>query len=257
MLLTIDSGNSNVVFGLYDLAQQTVIKAFRTVNEPTRTADEYAVWLNSLMMLNGFELNQIEAAVIGSVVPEASFNIISLCRRYLNCEPVVVGDKRTKLNLNILIDRPEQVGADRLVNAVAGFERYGGSLIIIDFGTATTFDIVNKDGDYAGGVIAPGVRLSLRSLYMAAAKLPLVEIAKPENYIGKDTESAMQSGVYWGYMSMVEGMVARIIQEFGSPMQVIATGGLSELFADHTDKINVTDRTLTLRGLAQIYQLNA
>ncbi len=256
MLLVIDSGNTNIVFGLCDMESNQVIKAFRTNNDPKRTADEYIVWLTALMRLNKVDHHPIEGTILASVVPEASFNLISLCRRYFNHEPLMIGNPNVKLGIKINIDRPEQVGADRLVNAVAAHHHYGGSVIIIDFGTATTFDIVDQHGNYSGGVIAPGPNLSLRSLYQAAAKLPLVEIARPQTVIGKTTEQAMQSGVFWGYIAMIEGMIKRIEQEYGTAMTVVATGGLSDLFSNNTDCIHHTDRSLTLRGLAQIYALN-
>ena len=254
MLLTIDSGNTNTVFGLYDLENDRLIKAFRTITDPTRTADEYIVWLAALMELNGYNYRKVKWAVMASVVPEASFNLISLCRRYFNCEPVNI-DATSPLGIKICIERPEQLGADRIVNALAGHQSYGDDLILIDFGTATTFDVVGKNGDYMGGIIAPGVRLSLRTLHMAAAKLPLVEIARPPHIIGKNTEDAMQSGVYWGYVAMIEGMIKRIESEYGRTMQTIATGGLSETLANDTPAISKVDRTLTLRGLAAGYRL--
>lgn len=254
MLLAIDSGNTNVVFGVFD--GEDFVKAFRISNDPKRTADEYIVWLSELMKLNGLDHTTITDSVIGSVVPETQFNLVSMCRRYFASEPIVVGAPGINLGLEILIDRPEQAGADRLVNAVEAHKRYGGPLICIDFGTATTFDVVDGDGNYRGGVIAPGINLSLEALYLASAKLPLVEIAPSKTIIGKATVPAMQSGIYWGYVSMIEGMVERIIREYGEDMKVIATGGLAELFAEHTDVIQHTDRSLTLRGLVEIYRRN-
>jgi type III pantothenate kinase len=254
MLLAIDSGNTNVVFGVFD--GPDFIKAFRCANDPKRTADEYIVWLSELMKLNGLDHEKIAGTVIGSVVPETEFNLISLCRRYFDGDPVVIGDSSVNLGVEILIDRPEQAGADRLVNAREAHHTYGGPLICIDFGTATTFDVVDGDGNYRGGVIAPGINLSLEALYMASAKLPLVEIAAPPRIIGKSTQGAMQSGIFWGYVSMIEGMVSRIRAEYGSDMKVVATGGLADLFAEKTAVIEHTDRALTIRGLIGIYHLN-
>ncbi len=254
MLLAIDSGNTNVVFGVFDGTD--FVKAFRCANDPKRTADEYIVWLSELMKLNGLNHADITGTVIGSVVPETEFNLISLCRRYFDGAPIVIGDDGVELGIEVLIDRPEQAGADRLVNAVEAHATYGGPLIAIDFGTATTFDIVDADGNYRGGIIAPGINLSLEALYLASAKLPLVEIAPTEKVIGKSTVPAMQSGIFWGYVSMIEGMVARIRHEYGTPMKVVATGGLAEMFSERTDVIEHTDRSLTLRGLVRIYRNN-
>ncbi|MBO6835766.1 MAG: type III pantothenate kinase [Alphaproteobacteria bacterium] len=254
MLLAIDSGNTNVVFGVFDGVD--FVKAFRCANDPKRTADEYIVWLSELMKLNGLDYNDITGTVIGSVVPETEFNLISLCRRYFDGEPVVIGDDGVELGIEVLIDRPEQAGADRLVNAREAHVTYGGPLICIDFGTATTFDVVDGDGNYRGGVIAPGINLSLEALYMASAKLPLVEIAPSKTVIGKSTQHAMQSGIFWGYVSMIEGMVERIRLEYGEDMKVVATGGLADLFAEKTSVIQHTDRALTVRGLIGIYRKN-
>jgi type III pantothenate kinase len=179
-----------------------------------------------------------------------------MCRKYFNSEPVVIGEPGVKLGIDVLMDQPTEVGADRLVNAVAADARYGGPLIVVDFGTATTFDIVDGDGAYCGGVIAPGVNLSMEALHMAAAKLPRVAIGKPDQVIGKTTIKGMQSGIYWGYVGLIEGIVARIVDEFGEPMKVIATGGLASLFTQSTETIDSADPDLTLRGLYAIHLLN-
>lgn len=254
MLLAIDSGNTNVVFGVFD--GDDFVKAFRCANDPKRTADEYVVWLADLMALNDLDIHDIDGTIIGSVVPETQFNLVSLCRRYFHGEPMQVGAPGVDIGSKILIDRPEQAGADRVINAKEAHDTFGGPLICIDFGTATTFDVADAEGNYCGGPIAPGIKLSLEALYMASAKLPLVEVAPSKRFIGKNTVEAMQSGIFWGYISMIEGMVARIREEWGTPMKVVATGGLSDLFAEHTDVIEHTDRSLTLRGLARIYHRN-
>ena len=254
MLLVIDSGNTNVVFAIYDGDDR--VGVWRCVNDPKRTADEYAVWLTHLLEHKGYKLSDITASAIASVVPETQFNLVSLCRRYFGGHPLVVGDEGVDMGLDILLAQPEQVGADRLVNAVAGFAKYGGPLILVDFGTATTFDIVDGDGNYCGGIISPGINLSMEALYQAAAKLPLVEIKPTEKVIGTGTVTAMQSGIFWGYVSMIEGMVKRIQDEFGAKMKVVATGGFGELFAQHTPVIEATDRGLTLDGLVRIYRRN-
>ncbi|WP_259779737.1 type III pantothenate kinase [Aestuariispira ectoiniformans] len=255
MLLVIDSGNTNVVFAVYDDGKR--LGVWRCANDPKRTADEYAVWLTHLVEHKNIKLSDVTSTVLASVVPETQFNLESLCRRYFGGEPLVVGKPGVNLGMKVLLEHPEQAGADRLVNAVAAHVKYGGPLIIIDFGTATTFDVVDWDGNYAGGVIAPGINLSVQALYMAAAKLPLVEIKPTQNVIGKDTVSAMQSGIFWGYVSMIEGMVTRIKREFGTEeMKVIGTGGLSELFSGYTAVLENTDRGLTLDGLVEIHRRN-
>lgn len=256
MILTIDSGNTNVVFGLFDPASQEIVKAFRTANDPERTADEYIVWLASLLQINGYGLDDIQGTIIASVVAQVEFNLISLCRRYFHCEPLVVGSPNFNVGVKIAIENPEQVGADRLVNAYVVNQLYRQDAICIDFGTATTFDVVSADGSYLGGVIAPGIRLSLLSLINATDKLPMVEITPPPRYIGRNTREAMQSGIFFGYVAMVEGMVAKITAEYGKPMKIIATGGLCELLAAHTNVIEVTNKSLTLQGLGLLWLFN-
>jgi type III pantothenate kinase len=207
------------------------------------------------MSLEGIEPADVGAAIIATVVPQALHEIRLLCRRYFDCEPKVV-EEGIDLGIEIRIDRPDEVGADRLVNAVAAHARYSGWLIVIDFGTATTLDVVSGSGDYEGGVIAPGVVLSLEALDRAAAKLPRITVAKPERVVGKGTVAAMRSGVYWGYVGMLEGLVTRIKHEVGKPMTVVATGGLAPLFHDATEVIDIVDSELTLYGLYRLHQLN-
>lgn len=254
MLLAIDSGNTNVVFGISDGPVRKGV--WRCHNNPKRTADEYAVWLTQLMGLAGIAPSDVDAAIIASVVPEARFNLTILCRTYFACEPMIVGERGLDLGIGALIDRPEQVGADRLVNAVAAHSRFGGPLIIVDFGTATTLDVIDGDGNYRGGVIAPGINLSVDALYMASALLPRVHIRRPETVIGKATVPAMQSGIFWGYVAMVEGLVQRIRDEYGETLPVVATGGLASLFAESTDVIEEIDRDMTIRGLEEVYARN-
>lgn len=255
MLLAIDSGNTNVVFSVYDGDESRGV--WRCSNDPRRTADEYMVWLKQLMELEGVDRAKVDGAIIASVVPEALFHLVSLCRRYFGCEPLVVGEPEVELGVEILMDRPEQVGADRLVNAVAAHDRYRKPVIVVDFGTATTFDVVDGDGNYAGGVIAPGINLSLEALYQAASKLPRVEIRSTGKIIGKATIPAMQSGIFWGYVGLIEGLIARIRDELGDPaMPVIATGGLAPMFAEATDLFDHIDRDITIRGLVLIHKRN-
>ena len=217
MLLAIDAGNTNTVFAVYDGDQQKGI--WRAANDPHRTADEYAVWLLQLMQLEGLTREHVKAAIIGTVVPASMFNLVTLCGRYFRCTPLVVGDVNVKLGMQVLTDNPAEVGADRLVNAVAAHQSYSGPLIMIDFGTATTFDVTNAEGDYLGGIIAPGVNLSMEALHRAAAKLPLVAVRRPGNrVVGTNTIHAMQSGIYWGYVSLIEGLIDRIKHEQETPM---------------------------------------
>lgn len=255
MLLAIDSGNTNVVFSVYDGNEPRGM--WRCSNDPRRTADEYMVWLMQLMELDGIDRKEIAGAIIASVVPEALFHLVSLCHRYFDCEPLVVGEPGVDVGIEILMDRPEQVGADRLVNAVAAHDRYREPVIVVDFGTATTFDIVDAHGNYAGGVIAPGINLSLEALYRAASKLPRVEIKPTEKIIGKATIPGMQSGIFWGYVGLIEGLIQRIRAELGAPtMPVIATGGLAPMFAEATTLFDHIDRDLTIHGLILIYRRN-
>jgi type III pantothenate kinase len=254
MLLAINANNTNTVFAIYD--GPTLRGSWRCATDPRRTADEYVVWLTQLMSFEALQRENIDAAILSSVVPATIFNLKTLCRRYFNCDPLVVGEKGCQLGIKVLLDRPDEVGADRVVNAVAGKDRYTAPLIIVDLGTATTFDVVDKDGNYVGGVIAPGINLSLRALEMAAAKLPHVAIERTERIIGKSTVPAMQSGLFWGYVGLIEGLVARIRNEFGQPMSVVATGGLVPLFAGATPAIENVDQDLTLWGLYLIHKRN-
>ena len=255
MLLAIDAGNTNTVFALFE--GKTMKGSWRSVTLAQRTSDEYAVFLHTLMAEKGIDRNNIKAAIIGSVVPEANFNLIRLCRDHLRCEPLIVGAPQVKTGIKILIDRPEEAGADRIINAVGGALAHKPPFIIIDFGTATTFDVVDADGNYAGGAIAPGINLSLQALHMAAAKLPRIGIAPTEKVIATNTTDAIRSGIYWGYVGLIEGMIARIKAEFGKPMTVIATGGLAPMFAGVVKAIDHTDDHLTLQGLAEIYRRSA
>ena len=255
MFLAIDSGNTNTVFAVFE--GDELRGEWRAATNAKRTADEYAVWLTQLMAIEDVKRQEVSGAIIASVVPAALFALVELCRRYFDSEPLVVGEDGVDVGLDVLVDRPDQVGADRLVGALAAHERYPGPLILIDFGTATTFDVIAGDGSYRGGVIAPGVNLSVEALYRAAANLPRVGIERPAMVIGKATVPAMESGVYWGYVALIEGLVERIAREFGAKLTVVATGGLAPLFAEATDSIDHLDTDLTLRGLAMVYRRNA
>jgi len=254
MLLAINANNTNTVFAVWDGIRLT--GSWRAATDARRTADEYVVWLDHLLGLRDLSRRQIDGAIIASVVPEANFNLRRLCREYCRTEPLVIGEPGVAIAARPLVDRPEEVGADRLVNTVAAHERYGGPLVVVDFGTATTFDVVDSDGNYRGGAIAPGINLSLQALAMAAAKLPSVPIARTDRVIGTATVACMQSGLFWGYVGLIEGLVGRIRQEFGAPMGVISTGGLAPLFDGVTPAIEKTDPDLTLWGLRLIYRHN-
>ncbi|MGH7044835.1 MAG: type III pantothenate kinase [Stellaceae bacterium] len=254
MLLAVNANNTNTVFAVWDGVRSA--GAWRAATDVRRTADEYVVWLDHLLGLRSLSRRDIDGAVIASVVPEANFNLRRLCREYCGSDPLVVGEPNVAIGTRALVDRPEEVGADRLVNTVAAHDRYKGPLIVVDFGTATTFDLVDAQGDYRGGVIAPGINLSLQALAMAAAKLPSVPIARTEKVIGTSTIGCMQSGIFWGYVGLIEGLVTRIKQEYGAPMRVISTGGLASLFDGATKAIERTDPDLTLWGLRLIYHLN-
>jgi type III pantothenate kinase len=255
MLVAIDAGNTNVVFAIFD--GETLYAKWRASSDAKRTADEYAVWLTQLMALKDLKPSDITGAVIANVVPASAYNLNTLCSEFFKVEPMVIGDPGVELGIEVHTDRPETVGADRLVNALAAHRAYGGPLIVIDFGTATTFDIVGPDGAYEGGVIAPSAQHSVEALYRAAAQLPRVKIERPDHVIGKDTVPAMKSGIYWGYVGLIEGLTTRIKQEYGRPMRVIATGGLAPLYAEAAPVIEVVDPDITLRGLRLIHAANS
>lgn len=254
MLLAIDAGNTNIVFAVYDGERR--IGMWRCQTEATRTADEYTAFLAQLFPAADLRFEDITASIISSVVPDANIHLRRLCEKTFGCEARFVGVDDVRFNLKINLNKPEELGADRIVNAVAVITHHHYPAVVVDFGTATTFDVINERGEYCGGAICTGVNLSMDALHRAAAKLPKIGVKKPENVIGRDTIGAMQSGVYWGYVSMVEGMIERIATELGAAPYVIATGGLSSLFADGTDKINLIDEELTLRGLVAIHHHN-
>jgi len=251
MLLAIDVGNTNSVIALYDAKGPRA--QWRTSTSATRTADEYAAWLSQIMAMGGFKLSDVAECIISNVVPQSLFHFRNLSRRYFNCEPFVV-TAATIPGVDVRIPKPGEVGADRLVNAVGAFVAYGGPLVVVDSGTATNFDMVGKDGGFEGGIISPGINLSMQALHDAAAQLPRVAIERPARIIGKDTVGAMQSGVFWGYISLIEGLVRRIKDEYPEPLKVVATGGVVSLFEGATDCIDVFDADLTIRGLFEIHK---
>ena len=253
MLLAIDCGNTNTVFSIWDGSDW--IATWRTATEWQRTADQYYVWLTSLMAFQKIEA-QIDEVIVSSTVPRVVFNLRVFSDRYFNCRPLVVGKPECALPSEPRVDEGTQVGPDRLVNTAGAFDRYGGDLIVVDFGTATTFDVVAADGAYVGGVIAPGVNLSLEALHNAAAALPHVDISKPQSVVGTNTVACMQSGVFWGYIGLVREICARIKAERGVPMQVISTGGLAPLFQQSEALFDAFEEDLTMHGLIVIHRYN-
>ena len=248
MLLAIDAGNTNVVFAL--VAEGEIRARWRIATDPRRTADEYAVWLHQLLGLEGFAKVDIDQVAIATVVPRALHNLTVLSQKYFGREPLVAGAEGWPIALDVV--EPKSVGADRALNVMAAHARYPGDLVVIDFGTATTFDVVDYTGAYKGGIIAPGINLSLDALVAAAAKLPRIAISAPEgaSVVGRTTESQMQIGVFWGYVALIEGLVARLKAEIGRPVTVIATGGLAILFDQQTDAFDAIEPDLTIQGLA-------
>lgn len=250
MLLAADVGNTNVVFALFD--GQEIKARWRIATDPRRTGDEYAVWLLQLLKIEGVEKEAIKRIIIGSVVPRAIHNLTVLAEKYFGVTPLVAGQDAADWGISVDVDEPRSLGADRALNAIAAHAKYDGDLIVIDFGTATTFDAVDFTGAYKGGIIAPGINLSLDALVGNTAKLPRIAIKNPgsDNVIGRNTEDQMLIGVFWGYVAMMEGLIARMRAQIGRPAKVVATGGLAILFDEHTDIFDAVDADLTLEGLA-------
>lgn len=253
MLLAIDCGNTNTVFSIWDGTD--FIATWRTSTEHQRTADQYYVWLSTLMNFEGIKAD-ITEAIISSTVPRVVFNLRVFCSRYFDCRPLVVGKSDCALPVDPRVDEGTTVGPDRLVNSAAAFDKFGGDLIVVDFGTATTFDVVDHDGAYIGGVISPGVNLSLQALHTAAAALPHIDVTKPDRVIGTNTVDCMQSGVFWGYVGLVNGIIDGIKAERGRDMTVISTGGLAPLFQQGHAKFDHFDEFLTMHGLTVINDFN-
>ena len=254
MLLAIDQGNTNTRVAVHDGA--SFLAQWRASTDAARTADEYAVWLSQLLELQGLKISGVDACIISSVVPQSLFNLRNLARRYLGGEPMVVGEN-VELGIEVRISRPAEAGADRLVSAIGAHVAYPGALLVVGSGTATTFDVVAEDGGLEGCAIAPGINLSMEALHQAAAKLPRVAIQRPAHVIGKDTVEAMQAGIFWGYIALIEGLVDRIKAEFSAPMTVVATGGVASLFQGATDRIDHFDPDITIRGLLEVWRRNA
>jgi type III pantothenate kinase len=246
MMLVVDAGNTNIVMAVHDGARWRGI--WRISTDAQRTSDEYAVWLLTLLQHNGLKRAGISRAVIGTVVPAALYHLRRLCREWFEVEPLIASSE-LDWGFEIRIDHPAEVGADRLLNTLAAHQIYGGPLVVIDFGTATNFDVVGGDGAFLGGIIAPGVNLSIEALHRAAARLPRIAIGRPQAVIGRSTVPAMRSGIFWGYVGMVEGLVERVRKEIDAPIKVIATGGLAPLFAEGTTIFDHIDQDITLEGM--------
>jgi type III pantothenate kinase len=256
MLLAIDAGNTNLVFALVEGGD--IRARWRIATDPRRTADEYAVWLHQLLELEGLAKRDVDAVIIGTVVPRALHNLEVLGIKYFGVQPLIAGQGTAPWPLKLDVDEPHNVGADRALNAIAAHAKHAGDLIVIDFGTATTFDVVDASGAYKGGIIAPGINLSLDALVSAAAKLPRIAIEAPRDdlsVIGRTTGSQMLIGIYWGYVAMIEGLVERMKRELGRPVTVVATGGLAELFDEHTQVFDAIEPDLTIQGLSILHDM--
>lgn len=253
MLLVIDVGNTNIVLGIFD--GKTLVDHWRISTDRLRTTDEYGVLIRNLFYLNNANAEEIDAIIISSVVPPVLPTLERMCQRYFGIAPLIIGPG-VKTGMDIKYDNPREVGADRIVNAVAAYELYGGPVIIIDFGTATTFCAVDKKGDYLGGAICPGIGISTDALVQRTAKLPRIEVRRTGKVICRNTVESMQAGVYYGFVGQVDGIVARMRRELGGKAQVVATGGLAVVIAPATKSIDIVEPMLTLEGLRIIYDRN-
>jgi type III pantothenate kinase len=254
MLLAIDAGNTNIVFALVDSG--AIRARWRIATDVRRTADQYSVWLHQLLQLEGLSKGDVDAVIIGTVVPRAMHNLEVLAGKYFGVKALIAGQGEAAWPIPLEVDEPQSVGADRALNAMAAHAKYPGDLIVVDFGTATTFDVVGSGGAYKGGIIAPGLNLSLDALVSAAAKLPRIAIEEPKSnsVIGRTTEDQMIAGIYWGYVSMMEGLIQRLKTEIGRPVTVIGTGGLAALFDKRTDVFDAVEPDLTIHGLNFLYE---
>jgi len=253
MLLGFDIGNTNIVLGVYE--GNKLLQHWRVSTDRLKTGDEYGMLINNLFTYGGLSIKDIEAVIISSVVPPLVVPLVKMCQRYFNVDPLIVGPG-IRTGISIKYENPREVGADRIVNAVAAHHKYGGALIIVDFGTATTFCVIAENGDYLGGAIAPGIGISTEALYQRAAKLPRIELVKPKTVICRNTVTSMQSGIIYGFVGQVDGIVKRMKEELGQDAFVVATGGLANLIAPESSTINAVEQFLTLEGLQVIYEMN-
>jgi len=254
MLLAIDVGNTNSKFAVFD--GDKLVSQYRLRTEAKRTADEYAAWVTQLMHLQGFEPRTITGAILASVVPPVNPHLRRLCQTYFHTDLLIVGEPDCKLGIKVLIERPQDVGADRLVGVIAGHTKYGGPLITVDFGSATTFDLADRDGNFVGGVLAAGVELTLESFYLMTARLPRIRVEKPAKVIGTGTVTAMQSGIFWGYVGLIDSLLKRIKAEYGQAMKVVATGGLANVFKDEIGLFDAIEPDLMSLGLLEVWRRN-
>jgi type III pantothenate kinase len=254
MLLAVDVGNTNIVFAL--VKAREVRARWRIATDVRRTADEYVVWLGQLLELEGYTTLDVESVIISTVVPRATHNLEVLSSKYFNVEALIAGQGKASWSIALEVDEPHNVGADRVLNAMAAHAKHEGDLVVVDFGTATTFDVIGSNGAYRGGIIAPGINLSIDALVSAAAKLPRIAIEAPkdDSVIGRTTESQMLIGIYWGYVAMMEGLIARLKAEIGRPVKVIGTGGLAALFDKHADVFDAVEPDLTIQGLSLLHE---
>ena len=254
MLLAIDVGNTNSKFAVFD--GDKLVSQYRLRTEAKRTADEYAAWVTQLMHLQGFEPRTITGAILASVVPPVNPHLRRLCQTYFHTDLLIVGEPDCKLGIKVLIERPQDAGADRLVGVIAGHTKYGGPLITVDFGSATTFDLADRDGNFVGGVLAAGVELTLESFYLMTARLPRIRVEKPAKVIGTGTVTAMQSGIFWGYVGLIDSLLKRIKAEYGQAMKVVATGGLANVFKDEIGLFDAIEPDLMSLGLLEVWRRN-
>lgn len=255
MILVIDVGNTNITFGVYD--KKELVTTFRVTTKVPRTSDEYGMVVSDLLQKNGVCIEKLEGSIIASVVPNAMHALTNAMNRYLNCDPIVVGPG-IKTGIRVTSENPREIGADRIVDAVAAYELYGGPVLVLDFGTATTYDLIDGNGNFGVGITAPGIRISAKALWEDTAKLPEIEIKKPKSILAGDTVSSMQAGLVYGQIGQTEYIINQVRKESGfADMKVVATGGLGRIIADATDAIEVYDSKLTLEGLRLIYEKNA
>lgn len=254
MILVIDVGNTNITIGAYK--GETLCTTFRIMSKLPRTSDEYGVLINELLHNDGIHKGDVEGCIIATVVPNVMHALMGAVSRYVGCEPMIVGPG-IKTGIKIVTENPREIGPDRIVDAVAAFEKYGGPVLVLDFGTATTYDLVTKEGNFSAGITAPGIRTSAKALWEDTAKLPEIEIKKPKSILAQETISSMQAGLVYGQIGQTEYIIQKVKEETGyEDLKVVATGGLGRIIADETDMINIYDSSLTLDGLRIIYEKN-